>query len=51
MTEDTAALAQRCGLCGAKPREPCRNTIRPDQPLPGRQYHWFRINTTPKGAP
>lgn len=37
-----AALQTRCGLCGAKPGEPCRNTICPGQPLPGRTVHWYR---------
>jgi hypothetical protein len=44
MTEDTAALAQRCGLCGAKPGQPCVNTLKPGEPLPGRTVHWFRID-------
>lgn len=37
-----AALKTRCGLCGAKPGEPCRNTIQPGQPLPGREMHFYR---------
>jgi hypothetical protein len=43
MNDDTA-LAQRCGLCGAKAGEPCRNTLQPGQPLPGRTVHWFRLD-------
>lgn len=37
------AMKTRCGLCGAKAGEPCRNTIQPGQPLPGRQVHHYRI--------
>jgi hypothetical protein len=38
----TAALTHRCGLCGAKPGEHCRNSIN-GQPLEGRTVHWYRI--------
>ncbi|WP_436836853.1 zinc finger domain-containing protein [Mycobacterium avium] len=38
-----AALAVRCGLCKAPAGAPCRNTIRPGQPLPGRAVHWMRL--------
>jgi hypothetical protein len=45
-----AALATRCGLCGARPGEPCKNTIQPGKPLPGRAVHHYRIaNTMTKG--
>jgi hypothetical protein len=43
-----AALETRCGLCGAKPGEPCRNTIQYGQPLPGREIHHYRLPTTPQ---
>lgn len=39
------ALAVRCELCRAPAGEPCRNTIRPGQPLPGRRIHYYRIPT------
>ncbi|POX86873.1 hypothetical protein C3477_13255 [Mycobacterium kansasii] len=38
-----ASLTQRCSLCGAPPGNACRNTVRPGQPLPGRQVHHYRI--------
>lgn len=41
-----AALVVRCGLCKARPGEPCRNTIKPGQPLPGREIHYYRVPTT-----
>jgi hypothetical protein len=50
MTDDAAVLAQRCGLCGAKPGQPCRNTLFPGTPLPGREFHWFRSTPDPKGT-
>lgn len=32
-----------CDLCGAPRNEPCRNTIRPGAPLPGRVVHIGRL--------
>jgi hypothetical protein len=47
-----AALTERCGLCGAKPGQPCRNTLQPELPLHGRTVHFYRItNTNTKGTP
>lgn len=46
-----AALAVRCGLCKAAAGAPCRNTINPGQPLPGRAVHYYRIPTTKGIAP
>ena len=37
------ALAWTCDVCQAKRGELCRNTIRPDQPLPGRSVHYARL--------
>jgi len=36
------SLASRCEVCKAKPGQPCTNTIRPGEPLPGRTYHYAR---------
>lgn len=44
--EIAAALATRCGLCKAPAGGPCQNTIRPREPLPGREIHWLRIPVT-----
>jgi len=41
MTQQTS-LAYRCEVCKAKPGQPCTNTIRPGDPLPGRTYHYAR---------
>jgi len=41
MTQQTS-LAYRCEVCKAKPGQPCTNTIRPGEPLPGRVYHYAR---------
>jgi len=39
-----AAIAARsCDICGARRGEPCRNTIQPNQPLPGRSVHFGRL--------
>jgi hypothetical protein len=46
----TEALHHRCGLCGARPGEPCRNTVQPGQPIPGRTVHLYRLTTT-EGEP
>lgn len=32
-------IENRCEVCKAKPGEPCVNTIRPGEPLPGRDFH------------
>ena len=32
-----------CMVCKAKRDEPCRNRIRPGEPLPGREYHYGRV--------
>lgn len=32
-------IALHCGICKAKPDQPCTNTIRPGRPLPGREIH------------
>lgn len=37
------ALEYRCEVCKSKPGEPCRNTIEPGEPLPGREFHIARI--------
>lgn len=34
--------AWACIVCKAKPKIPCRNTIHPGQPLPGRDEHYSR---------
>jgi hypothetical protein len=36
-------LAYRCEVCSAKAGEPCRNTINPAAPLPGRSEHLARV--------
>ena len=36
------SVEHRCPVCGAKPGEQCRNTIKPGQPLPGRDMHYAR---------
>jgi hypothetical protein len=36
------ALDHRCEVCNAKPGQPCRNTIQPKEPLPGRATHYAR---------
>jgi hypothetical protein len=47
-----AALTQKCGLCRAPAGQPCTNTVRPGEPLPGRTVHHFRItNTVERPAP
>lgn len=33
------ALTHRCRICKAKAGTDCRNTINPNQPLPGRLVH------------
>jgi hypothetical protein len=33
----------RCEVCQAKPGEPCRNTVKPGEPLPGRVEHHARV--------
>jgi hypothetical protein len=38
------ALTYRCGLCGAKAGEECRNTIQVGRPLPGRRFHHYRLD-------
>lgn len=40
------ALARRCGVCGAPAGEPCRYTIEPGKPLPGRDFHHYRITNS-----
>lgn len=37
------ALTRRCRICKAKAGTDCRNTINPDQPLPGRLMHIERM--------
>ena len=37
-----AALDEPCPVCHAKVGRPCRNTINPGDPLPGREYHYAR---------
>lgn len=37
-----AALAITCKICHARPQNPCRNTIQPEQPLPRRTVHYAR---------
>lgn len=39
----TGALTRRCHICGAKADNDCRNTLNPDQPLPGRLVHIERM--------
>ena len=39
----TEALSRPCDICRAKPGELCANTIRPEQPLPGRHVHHGRL--------
>jgi hypothetical protein len=36
-------LVNKCEVCKAKSGEPCRNTIRPGEPLPGRSVHYARL--------
>jgi hypothetical protein len=33
---------EKCPVCGAKPDDPCVNTLHPGQPLPGRIVHMGR---------
>jgi len=40
--DDTAALSRFCVVCKARPKQPCSNTIRPGEPLPGRSVHYAR---------
>lgn len=46
ISESDQELHHRCGLCGAPPGKPCRNTIRPGEPLPGRRFHYYRTTLT-----
>ncbi|GJJ22304.1 hypothetical protein MTY414_59770 [Mycolicibacterium mageritense] len=51
-TRIQAALTRSCDLCGAKKHQWCRNTINPNQPLPGRLVHHGRLidrTREPKG--
>jgi hypothetical protein len=36
------SLEYACEVCEAKPDEPCRNTLHPGRPLPGRHEHYAR---------
>ena len=38
-----AVNARSCDLCGARKGELCRNTIRPNDPIPGRVVHFARL--------
>lgn len=40
----TEALTRPCDLCQAPRGQLCRNTIHPNQPLPGRLIHHGRIS-------
>ena len=42
-TRIQTALTRSCDLCGAKKHQWCRNTVKPDQPLPGRLVHHGRL--------
>lgn len=35
-------LSRYCQVCQARPKRPCVNTIRPGEPLPGRDVHIAR---------
>lgn len=35
-------LSRHCIICRARPNQPCRNTIHPGAPLPGRDVHIAR---------
>ena len=37
-----AALTHKCPMCQAQPGDWCRNTVQPNQPLPGRLLHHCR---------
>lgn len=40
--------AWKCQVCQAPKGKPCRNTIRPGEPLPGRAEHFSRaLRPTP----
>lgn len=47
--DEDQALHHRCGLCGAPPGKPCRNTIRPGEALPGRAAHFYRLTKPTSG--
>lgn len=38
-----AALAWTCDVCKARVKHMCTNTIRPQEPLPGRVVHFARL--------
>lgn len=42
MTAAADPLSRYCQVCQARPKRPCRNTIKPGEPLPGRAVHWAR---------
>ena len=39
----TDPLSMSCEICKAKEGQPCHNTINPNEPLPGREYHDGRV--------
>jgi hypothetical protein len=41
-----ATNAPKCPICGQGGTDPCRNTIDPAQPLPGRLNHHAREEAT-----
>jgi len=41
------ALSRYCQVCRACPNQPCVNTIKPGEPLPGRAYHYARLTNVP----
>jgi len=36
-------LGVRCELCKARPGDKCVNTVQPNAPLPGREFHYARV--------
>jgi hypothetical protein len=38
-----AAECRTCIICHAKPKQPCSNTVRAGEPLPGRDVHYGRL--------